>query len=257
MPQRLGGKKVASTHKSGSYNIFNFRNWGKKKSGGSSNNNQAAVNQKQSPESFIESDEFGSVKADSDSLKVLDYTIKTLRYKLEQANQKRASAVDEVCALQSALEASDEKVRQLTHRCNELELKLSARSSGLWDIEELEADHRSSSSNAATYIVGRRDPDPPVPAPIARFPSQELTPEGFLKVFEDAIATLRRLASAICHHIRENGESATQVITALLEQHKVGRAVARMPRNVIILYFESFLNQVLQYPNLHSPPFHT
>lgn len=183
-----------------------------------------------------------SVKPDTDSIKVLDYTIKTLRYKLEQANQKCAAAVDEVRALQAAAEAADEKCRMLTQRCQDLELQLSARRSGLhWDMEP-EAEN-------PTYIVGRREAH--TPAPIGppqisrRFSSQELTPEQFLKVFEDSQACIRKLASAICHHIRDAGESATQVITSLLEQHKVGRWVSRMPRNVIILYFESFLNQVM------------
>lgn len=232
---RVGGKKVPSTQKSGSYNIFNFLSWGKKKGG-----NGGGTTLK--TESFLDSD-LGSVKADSDSIKVLDYTIKTLRYKLEQANQKRAAAVEEVRALQSTVEASDEKCRQLTQRCQELELKLSARSSGLWDME-LEEPRDSN----ATYIVGRREPNSVMISslgPPRRFSSQELTPEQFLKVFEDSVASLRKLASAICVHIREMGESATQVITSLLEQHKVGRVISRMPRNVIILYFESFLNQVM------------
>jgi hypothetical protein len=183
------------------------------------------------------------VKGDTDSIKVLDYTIKTLRYKLEQANQKCMAAEEEVRALQAAAETSDEKCRMLTQRCQDLELQLSARRSGLqWDLE-LESDN-------STYIVGRRaaapKPAPVEPPPIThRFSSQELTPEHFLKVFEDSQACIRKLASAICHHIRESGESATQVITSLLEQHKVGRSVSRMPRNVIILYFESFLNQVM------------
>ena len=230
---RVGGKKLPTTQKSGSYNIFNFLSWGKKKAG----NIGAGATMK---ESFLDSD-LGSVKADSDSIKVLDYTIKTLRYKLEQANQKRAAAVEEVRALQSAVEASDEKCRQLTQRCQELELRLNARSSGLWDMQELEEQN-------ATYIVGRRDPNPIDDAsvgPPRRFSSQELTPEHFLKIFEDSIASLRKLASAICIEIREMGGSATQVITSLLEQHKVGRPISRMPRSVIILYFESFLNQII------------
>ncbi|KAG0568633.1 hypothetical protein KC19_6G034600 [Ceratodon purpureus] len=229
---RVGGKKLPSTQKSGSYNIFNFLSWGKKKAGGG-----GGTTPKQ--ESFLDSD-LGSVKADSDSIKVLDYTIKTLRYKVEQANQKRAAAMEEVRALQAAVEASDEKCRQLTRRCQELELKLSARSSGLWDTEFEEP--RDSN---ATYIVGRREPTNSSLGPARRFSSMELTPEQFLRVFEDSIASIRKLASAICIQIREMGESATQVITTLLEQHKVGRAISRMPRNVIILYFESFLNQVM------------
>lgn len=229
----MGGKKVSSAQKSGSYNIFNFLSRGKKKNG----TGNATI--KLTTDSFLESDDVASVKTDhSDSIKVLDYTIKTLRYKLEEANQKRATAVDEVRALQSAQESSDEKCRQLTQRCQELELKLSARSSGLWDME------LEDNNNSNMYIVGRREPNPHIAPELGTPHRFELTPEQFLKVFEDSITTLRKLGSTICHHIRENGESATQVITALLEQHKAGRAVSRMPRNVIILYFESFLNQV-------------
>ena len=182
------------------------------------------------------------MKGDSDTIKVLDYTIKNLRYKLEQANQKCIAAEEEVRGLQAAAEASDEKCRMLTQRCQDLELQLSARRSGLqWDLE-LESDN-------ATYIVGRREAHNPGPVELPhiarRFPSQDLTPEHFLKVFESSQACIRKLASALCHHIRDSGESATQVITSLLEQHRVGRSISRMPRNVIILYFESFLNQIM------------
>ncbi|XP_024401295.1 uncharacterized protein [Physcomitrium patens] len=229
LPQKVGGKKVASTQKSGTYNIFNFLSWGKKKSGASA----AAIKLNESFQS-----DMGSVKADSDSIKVLDYTIKTLRHKLELANQKNVAAAEEIRALQAAAEVSDEKCRLLTQRCQDLELQLSARHSGLWDMELAAED----------YLVGRREHNPPAAGPPAiarRFSPEELRPEKFLKAFEDSKNALRRLASAICHHIRESGESATQVITSLLEQHKVGRWVSRMPRNVIILYFESFLNQVM------------
>lgn len=233
-PQKVGGKKVASTQKSGTYNIFGFLRWGKKKS-------SSAAAQKLN-ESF-QSDMEGSVQGDTDSIKVLDYTIKTLRYKLEQANQKCVAAEEEVRVLQVAAEASDEKCRMLTQRCQDLELQLSARRSGLlWDKLELEADN-------PTYIVGRREahnPAPLEPPQMARrFSSRELTPEQFLKVFEDSQACIRKLASELCHQIRDSGASATQVITSLLEQHKVARSVSRMPRNLIILYFESFLNQVM------------
>lgn len=229
MAPRLGGKKAGQ--KVGSYNIFNFLSWGKKKT-------SCTAPAMRLTDSFDKSDE-GSVIADTDSIKVLDYTIKTLRYKLDQSNQKCVTAVEEVRALQSAVEVYDEKCRLLTQRCQELELQLSARRSGLWDSEP--------DSDNPTYIVGWRDSSSNVPeaGPQRRFSSMELTPEQFLKIFEDSKNSIRKLASSICHHIRESGESATQVITSLLEQHKVGRLISRMPRNVIILYFESFLNQVM------------
>lgn len=198
--------------------MFNFLSWGKKKSTpGRSESYQS---------------DLASTKADSNSIKVMDYTIKTLQGKLEQSNKKLEAATNEIRVMQSAMEASEEKFRQLQLRYQELEFQLGSRRSE-FEVVESESFSRSGGSGLTPNKLGRK------------FTLMEVTPQLFQKAVEESKVCIKRLASTICHHIRDSGESATQVITALLEEHKVGRWVSRMPRNVIILYFESFLNQVL------------
>lgn len=237
---KVGDQKVESTQKTGAFNLFNFMRRGKKKNGATG----AAVKMTQS---FYSSKE--GVKADSDSFMVLNYTITTLRYKFEQANQTYNMAAEKIRELQAAAEACDEKCRLLTEQCDSLELQLIARQNGLCCMELEAEDH----------VLGKREINLPAAGqpPVARrFPSQDLTPKQFLKVLEDSKNSLRKLSSAICHHIWESGESATQVITSLLEQHMVGRWVRQFPGNVIILYFESFLNQVMfeSFENISFEP---
>lgn len=208
--------KTGSNH-----SMFNFLSWGKKKSvPGRSESYQS---------------DLASTKADSNSIKVMDYTIKTLQGKLEQSNKKLEAATNEIRVMQSAMEASEEKVKQLQQRCRELEFQLGNRRSDYEDGESESFTRRrdSGGSGLTPNKLGRK------------FTLMEVTPQLFQKAVEESKVCIKRLASTICHHIRDSGESATQVITALLEEHKVGRWVSRMPRNVIILYFESFLNQVL------------
>lgn len=212
-----------------SHGMFNFLGWGRKKSHG------AKVN-----ELFQTVEQAGTVKGtvklDSNSFKVMDYTIKTLQFKLEQAKKNELATANEFKALQLAMDAAEGKCKQLQQRCQELET----------DLEQLQAEtkvveldyeiakHRRENASNNGFKGGRS------------FTTLEVTPQLFQKAFEDSKLSIKKLASALCIHIREAGESATQVITSLLEQQKDARGwVSKMPRNVIILYFESFLNQVL------------
>lgn len=202
--------------------------WGKKKS-----SNATKIN-----ELFQVVDQ-GSVKLDSNSFKVMEYTIKTLHYKLEQAKKNEQTTAEEFKALQGAIDAAEGKCQQWQQRCKELEAQLGVRQTETKDIEldyEI-AKHRR--DNAA--VLAATSPKP------HRFTTLDVTPPMFQKAFEDAKFCVKRLASALCLHIRDSGESATQVITSLLAQQKESSptVVSKMPRNVIVLYFESFLNTVM------------
>lgn len=216
-----------------SHSMFNILGWGKKKS-----SNGAKIN-----ELFQVVDQ-GSVKLDSNSFKVMEYTIKTLHYKLEQAKKNEQTTAEEFKALQSAMDAAEGKCQQWQQRCQELESQLGVRQTESKDIEldyEI-AKHRreninNNANNAATTT----------PQKAHRFTTLDVTPPMFQKAYEDSKLCIKRLASALCLHIRDSGESATQVITSLLAQQKDAspKLIAKMPRNVIVLYFESFLNTVL------------
>lgn len=212
----------AKSTKSGSSSMFSFMSWGRKKNYASKANE------------LFPPPEQGTVKLDSNSFKVMDYTIKTLQYKLEQAKKNELATANEFKTLELAMHAAEGKCKELQSRCQELESELVKRKSETKDVElDFEvAKHRR--DNTATGIKG------------AHFVTMQVTPQLFQKAFDDSKLNIKKLASALCIHIRESGESATQVITSLLEQQKdAGRWVSKMPRNVIILYFESFLNQVL------------
>ncbi|KAG0631581.1 hypothetical protein M758_1G263900 [Ceratodon purpureus] len=225
------GSTKSSSIKSGSNSMFSFMSWGRNKNRGSK------VNELFPPV------EQGTVKLDSNSFKVMDYTIKTLQYKLEQAKKNELTTANEFKALELAMHAAEGKCKELQQRCQELESELIKRKAETRDVElDYEtAKHRR--DNTATGFKG------------TRFATLEVTSQLFQKAFDDSKLNIKKLASALCIHIRESGASATQVITSLLEQQKdAGRWVSKMPRNVIILYFESFLNQVL-YENFENVSF--
>lgn len=239
IPSQLDGKRLTPKQPitSGSqsqhhhHKFFSFLHWGKKK----------AVKLTESYQS-----EIGSRRADSDSIKVLDYTIKTLRYKLEQANKKRETAVNEVRALQSAMEILNEKCSELQLRCQDLELQVSLHR------EQMEEDPELQPLDIPVHVNGRRDMAPASTAAAAMDPNMghgfshlELTLQLFSKTVQDAKVSVRKLTQVICHYLRECGESATEVIFNLLKQQKVGQWVNHIPCAAIILYFEAFLNQVM------------
>lgn len=225
---RVGSINVnAKTSKS--HGMFNFLHWGKKKTHASKVN-----------ELFHNVDQGnakGTVKLDSNSFKVMDYTIKTLQFKLEQANKNELATANEFKSMQIAMDAAEGKCKLLEQRCTELETELEQLKAETKAVEldyEIAKHRRENTGNGLLQAKG------------GRFTTLEVTPQMFQKTFDHSKLCIKKLASALCIHIREAGESATQVITALLEQQKdANRGVSKMPRNVIILYFESFLNQVL------------
>ncbi|KAG0578232.1 hypothetical protein M758_4G007200 [Ceratodon purpureus] len=226
---RNGSMRSTKSGVGGSHSMFNILGWGKKKS-----SNGAKIN-----ELFQVVDQ-GSVKLDSNSFKVMEYTIKTLHFKLEQAKKNELTTAEEFKSLQSSIDAAEGKCQQWQQRCQELEAQLGVRQTESKDIEldyEI-AKHRRENVNATT---------PTTPSKAHRFTTLDVTPPMFQKAFEDSKLCTKRLASALCLHIRGSGESATQVITSLLAQQKDAspKMLEKMPRNVIVLYFESFLNTVL------------
>lgn len=228
---RNGSMRSSKSGVGGSHSVFNILGWGKKKS-----SNGAKIN-----ELFQVVDQ-GSVKLDSNSFKVMEYTIKTLHYKLEQAKKNEQTTAEEFKALQAAMDAAEGKCQQWQQRCQELESQLGVRQTETKDIEldyEI-AKHRRENYNNANNTAT-------TPPKAHRFTTLDVTPPMFQKAFEDSKLCIKRLASALCLHIRDSGESATQVVTSLLAQQKDAspQSIAKMPRNVIVLYFEAFLNTVL------------
>jgi hypothetical protein len=208
----------------GNGSVFNILSWGKKKS-----SNGAKINE------LFQVVEQGSVKLDSNSFKVMEYTIKTLHYKLEQAKKNEQSTAEEFKALQAAMDAAEGRSQQWQQRCQELEAQLGLQKT---ETKDIELDYEIAKYNAMATAM--------TPPKAHRFTTLGVTPPMFQKALEDAKLSVKRLASALCLHIRDSGESATQVITSLLAQQKASpKLVSKMPRNVIVLYFESFLNTVL------------
>lgn len=216
----------------GSHNMFNFMSWGKKKS----NVGGSKVNE------LFQVIEQGSVRLDSNSFKVMDYTIKTLQFKLEQAKKNEQTTASELKALQTFMETMDGKYQKLQQRCQQLESQIGQRRVDNRDMDMDYGMPRHSRNNTGTGLGFKAH----------RFTTLEVTPQLFQRSYDDAKLCVKKLASALCIHIRESGESATEVITSLLEQQKdAGLLVSKMPRSVIILYFESFLNQIM-YENFEN-----
>lgn len=169
---------------------------------------------------------------EKDSNKDLERLIKSLQSQLEQSEKLR---VCEVRQLEAALKITKEKFEHLQVHCRDLELQLreqakNARPSG-YDFDIGEDD---SSSLGSGYGRPSRQWTAPHPS---------LTPELFDRIYDDAVGSMRKLSRSICHYIRELGESASQVITAVLENHSIAKG--RLRKTQKILYFESFLNQIM------------
>ncbi|XP_024389957.1 uncharacterized protein [Physcomitrium patens] len=224
---------VKST-KSGASGVLSFLNWGKKKGNGTKINDLFQVVDQ------------GSVKLDTNSFKVMEYTIKTLHYKLEQAKKNEQTTAEEFKALQAAMDAAEGKCQQWQQRCQELESQLGVRQT---EAKDIELDYEIAKLQRENTGSGSPKHKP------HRFTTLEVTPSMFQKHFEDSKLCVKKLASALCIHIRESGESATQVVISLLEQQRNSpREISKMPRNVIVLYFEAFLNQIL-YENFENVSF--
>ena len=207
--------------------LFGFLPWGKK----ASNVGQAASDRRQA-------------NGEKQSSKDLEKLIKTLQSQLQQAERQRVSEVQE---LQSVLTDMQEKFEQLHAHCRNLERQMSkqAKLHSTPNAQEYHVDEDDSSSleSGSLRAVWQRS----VPHP-------SLTPELFVSTYDESVASMRRLSRAICIHIREMGESASQVITAVLESHAIARGRLRKAQK--ILYFEAFLNQIMfeNFENVNFEP---
>lgn len=178
-----------------------------------------------------------------DSSKDSEKLIKSLQSQLDQSEKLR---VREVGELQAMLKDMQEKFEQLHSHCRNLERQLSkqakhAQRSG----QEYHVDEDDSSSLES----GSMRPSWP-----RSVPHPSLSPELFMSTYDAVVVSLRRLSRAICLHIREMGESASQVITAVLENHSIAKGRLRKAQKV--LYFESFLNQIMfeNFENVNFEP---
>lgn len=150
--------------------------------------------------------------------------MKRLQAQLEQSERLRASEAGE---LQAMLKDMQAKFEQLHSHCRNLERR-ALKQSTEYHVDE---DDSSSLESGAHGGWHRSIPHP------------SLTPELFMSSYDTAVMSLRRLSRAICLHIREMGESASQVITTVLENHLIAKGRLRKAQKV--LYFESFLNQIM------------
>lgn len=146
---RNGSMRSTKSGAGNSHNsVFNILGgWGKKKA-----SNGTKVN-----ELFQVVDQ-GSIKLDSNSFKVMEYTIKTLHFKLEQAKKNELATAEEFKSLQSAMDAAEGKCQQWQQRCQDLESQLGVRQTESKDIEldyEI-AKHKRESNNAAAATIPRR-----------------------------------------------------------------------------------------------------
>ncbi|KAG0616712.1 hypothetical protein M758_5G136300 [Ceratodon purpureus] len=206
--------------------LFGFLPWGKK----TSNVGQAASDRKQT-------------NWEKDSSKDLEKLIKNLQSQLEQADKQRLTEVRE---LQLMLKDMQEKFEQLHAHCRNLERQMSKQARHTTpNTQEYHVDEDDSSSleSGSVRAVWQRS-----------IPHPSITPDLFITTYDAAVANLRRLSRAICVHIREMGESASQVITAVLENHSIARGRLRKAQK--ILYFESFLNQIMfeNFENVNFEP---
>jgi hypothetical protein len=203
--------------------IFGFLPWGKK----ASTVGQGASERKQS-------------NWEKDSSKDMEKLIKSLQSQLEQAEKQRVSEVRE---LQLMLKEMQEKFDQLHAHCRSLERQVSRRAKHNAQEYHVDEDDSSSLESGSLTAVWHRS-----------VPHASITPELFVTTYDTAVASLRRLSRAICVHIREMGESASQVITAVLENQAIARGRLRKAQK--ILYFESFLNQIMfeNFENVNFEP---
>lgn len=206
--------------------LFGFLPWGKK----ASNVGQVAAERKQT-------------NWERDSSKGLEKLIKSLQSQVEQSEKQRVSEVRE---LQSMLKDMQEKFEQLHSHCRDLERQMSKQAKHATPTAHeyhVDQDDSSSLESGSARAVWQRS----VPHP-------NLTPELFVGTYDRAVASLRLLSRAICLHIREMGESASQMITAVLENHDIAKGRLRKAQK--ILYFESFLNQIMfeNFENVNFEP---
>lgn len=214
-----------SSQQHGSSGLFGFLPWGKTRSSGSQH---GAPLRRQST-------------WEKDSNKDLEKLIKSLQSQLEHAEKQRATEVGE---LQSMLKDMQDKFEQLHSHCRNLERQMSKHGQHQSNAQETyHVDEDDSSSLESGSMRTRWHRGVPHPS---------LTPELFMSTYDSAVVSLRRLCRAICLHIREMGESATQVITAVLENHAIAKGRLRKAQK--LLYFESFLNQIM-FENFENASF--